>query len=102
VGLLDDLGTVVATSALVSGDDGPWVEGRDGVEGGDPLAAALGAGLTKVLMDVVVDGVAVRRSPSFGANPYPHLFRVIRTTFWRGMVVSGTIVRCKERFSWTC
>jgi hypothetical protein len=48
----------VATSALVSGDDGPWAQGLDGVEGGDPLAPALGAGLTKVLMDVVVDGVS--------------------------------------------
>ena len=47
-GLFDDLRTVVATGALMFGDDGPRAQGLDSVEGGDPLAPTLGAGLTKV------------------------------------------------------
>jgi hypothetical protein len=56
----------VAASTLVSCDDGPWVQRFDGVKGGEPLPPALGAGLTKVLVDVVVDGVSGNHQADLG------------------------------------
>ncbi len=46
-GLLDDLG-VVATSALVSGNDSLWAKRLDRVEGGYPLAPSFGTGLDEI------------------------------------------------------
>src|SRR6266511_1969166 len=57
-GLLDDLGAVVATSALVSGNDSLWAKRLDRVEGGHPLAPSFGTGLDEIEVDVVVGGVS--------------------------------------------